>query len=129
MPRQITVEEAREFFAHPSQLRGCMLESADDLPSEGVEYWSDGPICGAFHKAPWPGVWFAHYGVKPDGWGSLTAPAKHILTAFCEAVKATCVIGWTDAGNRPAIAFAKRIGFRETGSIDAGRVITTEWRP
>lgn len=126
--RRVSVEEAREFFAHPSQLKGAMLQSADELP-DGVEYWADGSICGAFHQAPWPGVWFGHYGVKPEGWGNLTNPARRILRQFCERVGASCVIGWTDKDNRAAIAFAKRIGFRETGTIDAGRVIVTEWRP
>ena len=129
MTRRISVEEAREFFAHPSQLRGAMLGSVDDLPDEGFEYWSDGPICGAFHPAPWSGVWFAHYGAHPEGWGSLKIPAQRVLRAFCAASGAACLIGWTNTRNRAAIAFARRLGFEITGTIDAGRVTATEWRP
>lgn len=129
MTRQIGVDEAREFFAHPSQLRGAMLDSADDLPADGVEYWADGPICGAFHRAPWPGVWWGHYGVKPEGWGAITAPAQRILRAFCAAEAVSCIVGWTDSQNRAAIAFARRLGFVITGTVDAGRVTQSEWRP
>lgn len=128
MTRQISVEEARAFFAHPSQLRGAMLDSPDDLP-DWIEYWADGPVCGAFHRAPWEGCWHGHYGVRPDGWGRLVAPARRVLHAFSAHFGAQCIIGWTAAENRSAIAFAKRIGFAETGTLNGGAVICTEWRP
>lgn len=126
---RITVDEAKPFFAHVTQLRGAKLNSPDDLPEAGFVYWADGPICGAFHQAPWESVWFAHYGAKPEAWGGLRSPALRVLTGFCGDVGASCILGWTDIENRAAIAFAKRLGFRETGTIDAGRVLQTEWRP
>ena len=129
MTRRITVDEARAFFEHPSQLRGACLVSADDLPADGFEYWADGPICGAFHRAPWPGIWWGHYGALPEGWGKLREPAQRVLRAFCGAVGASAIVGWTDSNNRAAIAFARRLGFQQTGTIDAGRVIQSEWRP
>jgi len=123
----VTVAEARPYFIHPTQLRGAMLDSAEELP-DGVEYRAFGPVCGAFHRAPWPGTWFAHYGVKPEGWGKLVDPARHILREFAIETNATLYIGWTPAGNRAAIAFAKRIGFVVTGTLDGGAVICTEMR-
>lgn len=105
-----------------------MLHSADDLPDEGVIYMADGPICGAFHRAPWPGTWFAHYGAMPEAWGGLVAPARRVLRDFCSGQGAHCIIGWTARENRAAIAFARRIGFIETGTLDGGSVICTEWR-
>lgn len=110
---RITRDEARAFFAHPSQQLGGL--SPDNLPD--VEYWADGGICGAFHLALWPGVWMAHYGVKPDHWGRLDAPAKRVLTEFWQARQPQRIIGWTLASNRHALAFAKRIGFTIDGTM------------
>ncbi|MDT1061195.1 hypothetical protein RM190_04940 [Paracoccus sp. CPCC 101403] len=125
--QRLSVAEARPFFEHPTQLRGAMLACADDLP-EGVEYRACGPVCGAFHRAPWPGAWFAHYGVKPEAWGRLIEPARAVLTDFAHEADATLFIGWTPASNRAAIAFAKRLGFAVTGTLDGGAVICTEMR-
>lgn len=126
--RRVTAAEARAWFEHPSQLRGAMLDSPDDLPVCGVEYLACGPICGAFHRAPWEGVWFGHYGVQPEGWGRLIEPARAVLAAFLARPDAETIIGWTDSGNRAAISFARRLGFVETGRMHAGRVICTEYR-
>lgn len=125
---KIGVDAARGFFDHPTQRRGAMIDP-NDLPDDGMIYWSEGPICGAFHRAPWDGAWFAHYGALPDGWGRLTAPAKRILQDFSASEGARFLIGWTDVRNRAALAFARRIGFQQTGTLDAGRVIVSEWRP
>ena len=111
----ITVDEARAYFAHPSQQLGGL--SPDNLPTDGVEYWADEGICGAFHLAMWPGVYMAHYGVNPQAWGRLEAPAKRILTAFWQARQPQRIIGWTLASNRHAMSFAKRIGFTVDGQM------------
>lgn len=126
---RITREEARAFFAHPSQLRGAMLDSPDDLP-ESVEYWADGPICGVFHLAFWPGVWMVHYGVKPEGWGKLIAPSRRILIAFWEHHRPQRIIGWTDARNKAALALTRRVGFQEDGrmQLDGHEVVMTGYR-
>lgn len=128
---KITAQEARQYFADPTQLRGAMLTSADDLPEDGFEYWADGPICGVFHRTAWPDVWMAHYGVKRDGWGRLVEPARRILRAFWGYHRPERIIGWTDSRNRAALAFARRIGFVEDGrmELDGYAVVMTGWRP
>lgn len=120
---RITVDEARAYFAHPSQqLFGI---TPDALPAEGVEYWADGPLCGVFHCAPWPGCWMAHYAAKPEGWGRLDRHAKAILVAFWDDKQPAAIIGWTEKTNRAALAFARRIGFREDGDLP---FVTQVWR-
>ncbi len=128
---RLTAQQAREYFTDPTQLRGAMLKSPDDLPDDGFEYWADGPICGIFHLSSWPGVWMAHYGVKPEGWGRLVGPSVRILRAFWEHHQPQRIIGWTDARNRAALALARRMGFREDGrmQLDGYEVIMTGWRP
>lgn len=124
---QITVDEARAFFAHPSQ--HVFGITPDRLPEEGVEYWASGPVCGVFHLAPYPDVWMGHYAVKPEGWGKATEPAKAILRAFSEAKQAHRIIGWTPSSNRAALAFAKRLGFVVDGvmPLPEGEIIMQGW--
>lgn len=126
MPR-ITIDAARAFFAHPSQ---HLLITPENLPGEGFEYWAQGPICAVFHLAPWPGVWMAHYGAKPEGWGHLTEPARAVLREFWGARQPERIIGWTHETNRAALAFARRIGFERDGEmhLPSGKIITQGWR-
>jgi RimJ/RimL family protein N-acetyltransferase len=127
MARQIDVHEARTFFGHPSQQLGF---TPDEIPEdEPIEFWASGPICGAFVYGLWPGVWQAHYGVKPEGWGHLIKPATDVLCSFWDARGAQRIIGWTEASNRPAIAFARRLGFVEDGRmpLPSGDVIMQGW--
>lgn len=127
---RITRDEAKAFFAHPSQQRGAKI-TPDALPDEGFQYWACGAVCGAFHAMPWPGVWGAHYGVKPDAWGHTKEPSLAILRAFSEAQRPALIVGWTDSRNRAAVAFARRIGFVETGrmALPDHQVIMQEFRP
>jgi RimJ/RimL family protein N-acetyltransferase len=119
------------YFAESAQLRASMLQSPDDLPDEGVEYWADGPICGVFHPSFWPGVWMVHYAVRSGGWGQLVEPSRRILLAFWAHHQPQRLIGWTDIRNRAALAFAKRVGAREDGrmQLDGYEVVMTGWRP
>lgn len=128
---QITPKEARGYFEDPLQLRASMLESVDDLPDDGFEYWADGPICGVFHRTAWPGVWMVHYAVKREGWGQLVEPSLRILRAFWEYRKPHRIVGWTDGRNRAALALTRRVGFREDGrmQLDGYEVVMTGWRP
>ena len=126
---RITVDEARGFFEHASQqIEGL---TPDILPGEGFEYYAKGPLCVAFHLSPWPDVWFCHYGVKPEGWGGLVAPAQEILAYFFELKGASRIIGWTPEDNRAACAFAKRVGFSEDGKLKAKsrNIIMQGWTP
>ncbi|WP_386681820.1 hypothetical protein [Loktanella sp. R86503] len=129
MAHRITVDQARPFWADPSQ--HVMGSAPDTLPDEGFEYWADGPVCVVFHLALWPGVWMAHYGMKREGLGHYVEPAKRILHAFWAEKSPARIIGWTDASNRAAVAFAGRCGFTKDGEIptDNGSVLMTGWRP
>lgn len=88
-----------------------------------------GGVCGAFHDAHWPGVVMAHYAVKPEVWGRAIKPARAILAEFQEQYQPAKIMGWTDENNRAALAFARRIGFREFGrlSLPDGAVIMQEY--
>lgn len=120
---RITVDEARPYFAHPSQQTFGV--TPETLPDDPFEYWADGPVCGVFHLAPWPGVWMAHHAVKPEGWGHLDKHAEAIMREFSEEKQPVAIIGWTDKRNRAALAFARRIGFREGGDLP---FVMTVWR-
>lgn len=126
---RITVDEARDYFSHPSQQKGSKI-TPDALPDEGVIYMAAGGVCGAFHDAHWPGVVMAHYGVKPEVWGRTTGPAREILAAFAAEYQPQAIIGWTDDSNRAALAFARRLGFREYGRLHlpSGTVVMQEWK-
>lgn len=128
-PHQITAQQAREYWAHPSQWVGG---TPDQIPETGIAFWACGPICGAFRDGPWPGVLMADYGAKPEGWGRLTAPARAVLRAVWAAYEPQLIVGWTDSTNRAALAFNRRIGFRVTGEMtlaNGDKITTQEWRP
>ena len=125
---KISAEAAREYFAHPSQrIHGLDPAHLTDV----FIYYASGPICGVFHEMPWPGIWMGHYGAKPEGWGRLVAPAREILERFTADTGAARVVGWTLASNRPACAFARRLGFTEDGRMPTpdGEIIMTGWTP
>jgi RimJ/RimL family protein N-acetyltransferase len=124
-PELVSVENARDYWEHPSQR--FYHNNTDFLPTVGFEYWACGPICGAFQAMPWEGVFMAHYGVKPDGWGQLVKPAQSILRAFSGAHRVKRVIGWTDKRNRAAVALALRIGFEVDGEMPG--IVMTGWGP
>ena len=107
-----------------------MLSSPDELPEEGFEYWADGPICGVFHRAPWPRVWMLHYAAKPEGWGGLVEPSRRVLREFWAHHSPQRIVGWTDARNRAALALTRRVGFEEDGrmQLDGHEVVMTGWR-
>lgn len=126
---RITVDEAREYFAHPSQqLFGI---TPDCLPDDGFEYWAEGPICGVFHSAPWPGVWMLHFAAKPEGRGHLVQPAKRVLAAFATDKKPARIIGWTPRKFSHAVALARRVGFVQDGVLPMpdGEIIMQGWKP
>lgn len=126
---RITVDEAREYFAHPSQqVYGI---TPDTLPDEPFEYWADGPVCGVAHLAPFPNVWMVHIACKPEGWGKATGHTRKLLHEFWNDRKPARIIGWTPAKFRHAVAMNRRLGFVEDGRLPLpdGDVIMFGWRP
>lgn len=126
--QQISAKVAREFFRDKSQQIGFLPE---DIPEDQpLEFWTCGPICGVFAYGLWPGVWTAHYGVKPEGWGRLKEPATNVLSTFWESRDVHLITGWTPEANRAAIAFARRLGFFEYGRMPTpgGDVILQGWK-
>lgn len=126
---KITVDEAREYFAHASQQKASLI-TPDQLPENGVLYYALEGVCAVFHDAHWPGVAMAHYAVKPEAWGRTVEPAKAILREFAVEYEPEAIIGWTSESNRAALAFARRLGFREYGRLNlpSGTVIQQELR-
>lgn len=126
---RISVEEAREYFADPSQ-RPLGIDPAD-LPAEGFEYWAIGPVCWIFHPAPWPGIWMSHFAVKPEGRGHAVEAAKAIAHEFWAEKKPVRLIGWTPERNRAALAFTRRIGAVRDGVMPTptGNIIMQGWVP
>lgn len=124
---KITVDQARTYLAHPSQQ--IYNSKPEVLPETGVEYYAVGPVCGMFHRAAWPGVWMAHYAVKPDKWGHLVPPAKRVLSEFWDTERPDRIIGWTPKENRAALAFSKRLGFVIDGEMNlpSGKIIMQGW--
>ena len=127
MTRQISVEEAREFFEHPSQWRSARPEQ---LPESGFAYYASGPICGVFHDMPWPKVIGAHCGVKQEGWGKIVPHAKEILAMVWSDFQPDVIVAWTPESNRPTLAFNRRVGFIVDGYLPTPeRTVMQSWRP
>lgn len=126
---RITVDEAREYFAHPSQqVYGI---TPDTLPDEPFEYWASGPLCGCAHPAPYRDVWMVHFAAKPEGMGQLIPHARALMHEFWDAKKPARLIGWTPVRFRAALAFVRRVGFVEDGILPLpdGEVVMSGWRP
>jgi len=127
---RITANDARTYWAHHSQQEKSAI-MPDDLPdSDDFQYWARDGVCGVFHRLPWPDVWMAHYGVKPEAWGRTTKPARAVINEFWEAEQPALLTGWTLETNRAALSFARRIGFTEIGrmNLESGAVIMQEYR-
>lgn len=128
-PRRIGVEDARQFWAHPSQ--HVMGASPDMLPGgDEFHYWAFGPVCGVFHRHIWPGVWMVHIGCKPDGWGHAAEIARAGLAAFWEDQQPESIVAWVSSRNRAVLALMRRVGFRADGVLHmpSGDVNMQSWR-
>ena len=125
MIRTLTPAEAGRFWAHPTQNAGGILDPGN-MP-DFAEYWALGPVCAAFHTAAWPGVAEVHVGVLPEAWGHAAGKFARIVAAYAEANNLQAVIGKIEPGNRAAIVFAKRAGFREMGICRAFALMCKEF--
>lgn len=122
MTRQISVEEARAFFAHPSQ--GLI----GNLPEDGVAYWADGPVCGAFRDFCWPRVLDVHCGVKPEAWGKTVPHARAILEAVWAFYAPDLIVAQSLESNRAVLAMNRRLGFEVIGTMPTPeRVVIQGW--
>jgi hypothetical protein len=122
---KINAEQAKAFFAHPSQ----QIYDLDPefLPDEGFHYYASGNVCGAFHLGPIPGVYFGHSGVRYPRGLSIVSSAKSILREFWADKKPRAIVGWIDTDNHAALAFNRRIGFESRGEISPG-ITEQVWR-
>ncbi|MGA0613423.1 hypothetical protein [Paracoccus sp. KR1-242] len=117
LTRRISVEEAAQFFAHPSQqIYGA---APDNLPGEPFMYYASGPFCGAAHPGPLRDVWIVDYAVKPEGWGNLVEHARNVLRMHWDTVQPASLIGFTRTDLRHALAFMRRVGFVPIGTLTA----------
>lgn len=129
---RIGVEEARGFFEHHSQQKKGVGLMPDQLPDDGsCEYWAIGGICGIFHQGPVPNSWTAHCGVKPAKWGALVNDAKDIMMEFWAHHSPDVIVAMPSKKNRAVIAFDKRVGFKEVGTLSpmSGELVILEWKP
>jgi RimJ/RimL family protein N-acetyltransferase len=128
--RRVTVEEARPFWADPSQ--HVMGAHPDMLPGgDGFHYWASGPVCGVFHPHLWPGVWMVHIGCKPSGWGIAADYARAGLLGFWADQSPQAVVAWVQDANRAVLALMRRVGFQPDGvlRLPPGDVNMQSWRP
>lgn len=129
MAERITAEQAAGYWADKSQQPyglGGFVPIGD-----AFHYWAEWPVCAMFHPGFWPGLWHAHYGVDPAGWGRTVPAALSCLEGFWKHTLPSVIIGMTPAKNRQAVSFARRLGFKEIGTIPmhSGDVMLTYWRP
>lgn len=126
---KITRDEAKAFFAHPSQLRAAMLHSPEQLP-ESLTYYAHGGVCLATHWGHWPGVLMGHVAVMPSAWGRTTEPGRALLLEAWETEKPERIVGWVKESNRAMRAFCARLGMEVDGRLPlAEPVILYGWRP
>jgi len=119
---RITVDEARAYFAHPSQ---HVRVTPEELP-DGLEYWADSGVCLVLHPTAAADVWMAHIGVKPEAWGKTTEPTRRILEAFWRAKQPRRIVAWIDDHRRAAIALARKAGAVTDGQFPG--TIMLGWR-
>lgn len=118
----ISVDEARAYYAHPSQHVGVTPEELPDW----MEYWAEEGVCIVFHPMPAPDVWMAHLGVKPEAWGNTLEPTKRILQAFWGEKQPKRIVAWIDDHRRAAIALARKAGAVVDGQFPG--TIMLGWR-
>ena len=111
---KVTIDEARAFWAHPSQVADGF--TAADLP-DFAEYYASGPVCLMFHRAQWPDVWSLHIGVKPEGWGHLVPHVQELLREFWAEHDPVRIIAWVHTENRAVVGLAARCGFELDGAF------------
>ena len=113
---KITVDEARGFFAHPSQQVFGITPTRFRVSRSSIGRTG---MCAAWLMAPHPGVWMVH-----GGKAGRVGPSRRKRQASAARIldrKATETPHWLDPSNlRAAWAFARRCGFVEDGRMPLG---------
>lgn len=125
---RVTVEAARAYFAHPSQLKHSLIETPEDLPG-WCSYYAQGGVCGVFHAGHWPGLLMGHLGAMPETWGSVTRSAEAILREAWAAESPDRIAGWVKDSNKPMQALCRRLGMEIDGRLPLAEPVTLYgWR-
>ncbi len=119
---RIGVDEARGYFAHPSQRNASVLDPAD-LHEDGLLYYADGGVCLIFHRVYWPGVWMVHLGANPAAWGRLDGAVLRLLREFSAQHEPTRIVAWVSDKNRAVLALSRRLGFQQDGQFPGVELI------
>ena len=122
---RITIDEARQYFAHPSQRNNADPET---LPVWAV-YHALGGVCLLAHPMPLDGLWMVHLGVLPSAWGRVTEPARELLKEISAENRVERMLAWVPEDNRHVAALCRRVGFELDGRLPLARpLLMYGWR-
>jgi len=124
---EITVDEARPFFALPKQ-QGPV--DPEHLPGWPFRYFSEGGICLCLHEV-YGGVWMVHIAADPAFWGRLDGSGKRSLQEAWDVLGAEIIVAWVPKENRAVLSLARRCGFEDMGEMPAKSqtLVMMGWKP
>ena len=125
---RISVDQAREYFQHPSQQREGVGLMPDQLHDDGVTYYATEHMCLLVHE--YEGEPMVHIAVKPEGWGRLDDPCVTLLTWVQADWNADRLLALIDENNRAVVRMANAVGFTGSQQVEMVDKLYTlkEWR-